>query len=859
MVILKKKKIVVVLTVLMTLTSVIVNDNAAAIDFDPFASGEKTTPSSPVNAPDEGPVIPQIQLSNNDISMALQIISDATGWSIFPTAEVSKAKVSLWAKDITAKQFLDTVVTLAGFIYHRQDNVITVMTYDEYMQYHGLAKKVITLEYAGADSIATVIKPFLTKLGKSVVHKETNTIVLYEADANLEFVAEIIKKLDTPSENIAVEVINLKYADCESAAKILQDIFGSQKKTAKNKSAGTAESATATKSENTEQAENSGTENALIPCEQAEIYAVSHANQLVIVGTKANIQRVKDIVAMIDIYGDNMVLEVIRLEYTDAEILAETFQKMFSNNQSKDKNKNIQKENILPERSDRQKSEPQVESEAVPLSPQAYAEVYSIGRTNQLIIKASRCVVEELKTLIEKLDTFVEPTTKNYHFTYVDAAEIYKGLERTLDISDRDSGQNRQGSNRSSRGGITLVEKTNSILLTGPPSVHRIMASIIETVDVPGMYELGMIRVYKIENADVDEIAKTIQELIESKDTQKDKTGEPKFGQSASAVPATSPAAMGETEEFVPRIEAKVSVNKSTNSVVVQATTRQHRELEKLIKELDKRRKQVLIKVMIIEITTNDDLDLGIELNHSGTDGMAFTSFGLSSIDPVTGAREIIVGPGGTAAVLRPDKIQAILKALQSNANIRIESAPQILVNDNAAGTIVSIAEEPTTQTNQGQTTTTTSFAGFVEAGTQFAIVPHISENDYLRVEYKITLNSFGKKGDPALPPARNTSNIQSEATVPNGSTIVVGGLQTSNESQSIDKVPLLGDIPLAGLLFRNTVTRKQYLTTYLFITTTIMKNEDFTDLKDVSRKALEEVEENGSNQKPDTRAAGLE
>ena len=170
-------------------------------------------------------------------------------------------------------------------------------------------------------------------------------------------------------------------------------------------------------------------------------------------------------------------------------------------------------------------------------------------------------------------------------------------------------------------------------------------------------------------------------------------------------------------------------------------------------------------------------------------------------------------------------------------------------MNDNAVGTILSIAEEPTRQTHQGETTTTTSFGEYVTAGTQFFVTPHISESDYLRVEYQIMLNSFGEQADPELPPSRNTSTIQSEATVPSGSTIVVGGIQASSESESVDKVPLLGDIPLFGLLFRNTIIRKQYITTYLFLTTTIVKSEDFSDLKDISEKALDEVREEDDGQ----------
>ena len=116
------------------------------------------------------------------------------------------------------------------------------------------------------------------------------------------------------------------------------------------------------------------------------------------------------------------------------------------------------------------------------------------------------------------------------------------------------------------------------------------------------------------------------------------------------------------------------------------------------------------------------------------------------------------------------------------------------------------------------------------------------------------TLNAFGEKADPVIPPARSTSQITSEATVPNGHTIIVGGLQSSNLSESVDKVPLLGDIPILGLAFRNTISRKQYITTYLFITTTIMKSEDFADLKQISDHALMESSKSGtSSHVPDT------
>ncbi len=751
------RNIALLVLVILAAASVVIAGNDTTVDFDPFGSGPSGEQSESQYTTDTSPIISQLQLNNSDISEVFQIIRDKTGWSIFPSAEVSRAKISLMSSDITAQQLLDMVVILAGFTYHREGDIISVMTYDEYIQNFGLAKEVVTLINANADSVAVVIKPFLSKLGKCVVHKETNKLVVFESGANLRTIVDVIQELDVPVEaQTVIKVVELQFMDAQELAAVLQNVFTQE-----------------------------------------------------------------------------------QFEYNP------TINRRPNNSM-------VQPETRI--------TEPETIQDIPLMTPKSQVGIYAIARTNQLIIKAQKTDMEELLKLVEELDTYTEPTTRSYQFVYVDASEVYNGLEELLNIPSRTGrygGTARQSRSEGGRpGGVTLVTKTNSILLTAPPSVHRIMDSIVKSVDMPGMYEAGMIRSYRIQNANVDEIAGAIRELVESRGRTDREPGEPQYERAPDELsPEPDMSGLEQTEEYVPQVEARVTVSKSTNSVIILATARQHRELEKLIAELDVRRKQVLIKAMIIEVTTTDDMDFGIELDFFDGGFLSFTSFGLSTIDPDTGIRDIVVSPGGTAAVIKPNKVQAILNALQGNDNVRIESTPQVLVNDNAVGTIQSIAEQPTRQTNQGETTTTTSFGEYVTAGTQFFVTPHISDSDYLHVQYQIMLNSFGEQADPELPPARNTSTIQSEATVPDGSTIIVGGIQSSSKSESVDKVPILGDIPLFGLLFRNTTIRKQYVTTYLFITTTIIKSEDFSDLQDASEEAMEKVREEDRNRTNDAQA----
>ncbi len=732
-----------------------------AVDFDPFAGQTTTSTSAKSLNTDKGPTIPQVQFINNDMAMAFQIISDATGWSIFPTAGASKEKISLWAKDISALDLLDTVVSMSGLIYHRDGNIITVMTYDEYMEHHGLDRKVITPRYAEAEALSAVIKPFFTKLGKCVVHKETNSLVLYDSEANLRLTTKIIESLDCPSNDSVIEIVDLQYADSEMLATTLKDVF-SPKQTKEN-----AASTRHTQSSATGAPKNptAGTP--------------EHSRML------------------------------------------DTFHRPI--------------------------------------------EFFPIGRTNQLVVKCRKSDIRHIKDVVTRLDTYMESTTKSYHFLYVDAAEVYKGLEQVLNISDRKYTQSAAKSGGVSKG-LSLLEKSNSIVLTAPPSAHRIMTSIKESVDAPAPFEASVIRIYKLENADVTEVADVIRQLIEGAGKQDPAMAQAQFSslnmdraiiKPPEPAPGILPAApampprlqdVGTTGEILNKLDAKVSVSKSTNSIVVQATAREQRELERIIQELDKRRRQVLIKAMIVEVTTTDSLKLGVELGNANGHHIEFSSFGLSTIDPKTGERTIVVSPGGTAAYFDTQDLTAIIQALKSDGNVKVSSEPQILVNDNSVGTIQSVAEEPITQVNASQTVATTSFAGFVEAGTQFKITPHISQKDYLRVEYEIILNTFGTRSpDPSIPPPRSTSSIKSEATVPDTHTIVVGGLQTVEEGESFDKVPIVGDIPLIGLAFRKQTTIKRYKTSYLFITPCIMKDPSFKDLKCASEQAqthMADVEE---------------
>ena len=210
---------------------------------------------------------------------------------------------------------------------------------------------------------------------------------------------------------------------------------------------------------------------------------------------------------------------------------------------------------------------------------------------------------------------------------------------------------------------------------------------------------------------------------------------------------------------------------------------------------------QVMIECRVVVIDTSDNYSVGVELSGGDRDGIErflnFTSFGLSTVDPLTGALALVPGAGFNSSLISPEDGDAVLRALATHSRARVLSVPRILVDDNSTGALASVSEVPFTSVNASNTVATTSFAGFAEAGTNIEVTPRISENDHLSLDYVITVNSFTGTGGDGVPPPRQTDEVRSTVTIPDGHTVIVGGLNRKTSSVDFSGVPLIEKIPL--------------------------------------------------------------
>jgi len=117
-------------------------------------------------------------------------------------------------------------------------------------------------------------------------------------------------------------------------------------------------------------------------------------------------------------------------------------------------------------------------------------------------------------------------------------------------------------------------------------------------------------------------------------------------------------------------------------------------------------------------------------------------------------------------------------------------------------------------------------------------VTPQITEGDQLLLDYSISISSFtGAPTSPTLPPPRQENKLQSTVSVPDGYTVVVGGLEVKNDSRTTSQVPLLGDIPLLGALFASQTKTESKARFFVFLRTSVMRSSTFNDLRFASEK----------------------
>jgi general secretion pathway protein D len=500
---------------------------------------------------------------------------------------------------------------------------------------------------------------------------------------------------------------------------------------------------------------------------------------------------------------------------------------------------------------------------------------------NALIFRGSLEEVAQVDTVIGVIDVPNNLQPKSY-FAGSAAAQIaniarQRGLGEVTTISDGttqggfDAGVTRQPPNAATLGGgqanqlvggpvMVVNESSGIIIYYGTPSQQEQLDALVSQLDTKA--EKIIIGVYKLKNSDAEDVASVIQNLISSTTPVGTGTllpggGQPqgrfnrgqqqgRFGQNNPQQPGTprNPSGGGGSDLSLDS-NGFVIADKANNQILVKAPTGQQPEFARLIDKLDLRRPQVYIEAKIVAVNWSNEMRLAFEtqlINAGGAGGLINTSFGLSSFGTtgvITGPKTVSTTLGGlTGAVVKADMVPIIINALQTKTNARVLSVPQILVNDNEEAEITSVDTQPTSSISRvaGQADVVASGPDD-SAGTKLRVKPHISEGGYLSLKYDIELSAFTgaqtTTTSGTLPSPKQVNTIGSDAvTVPSDATVIVGGLEFDSQRLTRAQIPLLGEIPLIGLLFQDRNSNDRTTTLYVFLTPKILRDPTFADLR---------------------------
>ncbi len=396
------------------------------------------------------------------------------------------------------------------------------------------------------------------------------------------------------------------------------------------------------------------------------------------------------------------------------------------------------------------------------------------------------------------------------------------------------------------RGGpVLVVDETRGFIIHYATSAqHNALENLVEQLDAPS--EEVVIRAYKLQHAVAIDVADLLTGILQEQQIQRDDGGSllpQNQGPGNQAQPGgrTSPIDPDREQQdpgeiFVPDHPDAVFVvaDVAHNQVLVKASVRQQREVAKLVQTLDIRQAQVYLDVKIVSISDSDTFRLAIEsqLINAGGQPVVQTDFGLTTPGEggITVPRIVSPGLGGfTTAVILSDQLPFVLNAIQTVTDAKVLANPTLLVNDNADGRIEDTRQEPFTVRTIGDGGVERQSVEFADAGTIVEVTPRISSGGYLTLEYLIDFSNFiGESTGEGQPPPINRRIVNSVASLPTDSTMVLGGITVDNLVNTVIKVPFFGDIPIFGHLFRDTSRTQSDSVLYIFITPKILRDRTF-------------------------------
>ncbi|PIE43589.1 MAG: type II secretion system protein GspD [Gammaproteobacteria bacterium] len=448
-----------------------------------------------------------------------------------------------------------------------------------------------------------------------------------------------------------------------------------------------------------------------------------------------------------------------------------------------------------------------------------YGHLAGVAAANALIISDHISNIQRITKIVEELDS-----PSKYELEVIQLEEAWVGdLVKLLEqLAPNELGKKGLKA-RAKKYSVVADERSNRLILRGDQNFRNKIKKLISKLDQPAA-TAGTTKVVKLQHADAKDLAELLKGLMgDVQKESKEKKG------------------AGKTKT----LPASIYADEGLNALVIRAEPSIMREVELVIAQLDIRRAQVLIEAAIVEVSDEANDGFGVQWALADQGGLipgALTNFGnvgVSASDVLSAiTTDSLTTPakgGGAVGFGDIDKggisWGGLIQALSTNTDTNLLSTPSVITMDNQESRIVVGQNVPfitgeTTNTKDGLSNPFTTISR-EDVGVKLTVTPSVSEGDTVRLEIDQEISSVDDSVESASDIVTNTREIKTAVLADDKEIIVLGGLIADDVRSTVSKVPVLGDIPYLGELFRSTEVKKSKRNLIVFLRPTILRNKD--------------------------------
>lgn len=469
-----------------------------------------------------------------------------------------------------------------------------------------------------------------------------------------------------------------------------------------------------------------------------------------------------------------------------------------------------------------------------PLVPQ-HSHLAAYSPSNAIVLTDTAPNIERIRRIIQKIDLSALPETEVIILKYANADEMVTTLSKLTQKSAQEGPS-------TTRFQMVADKRNNAVILTGEDVQRRRIKELLQTLDRPNS-QSGNVRVVYLEYADAKNMAQILSKVVQNLD---------KVG------PANQSSGSSRTSSRRNNSGATVEADEDTNALLITANGDELQALLAVIDRLDVRRAQVLVEAIIVELSLTNDEALGVEWLFTNSDsgvvggstsgsstlgrnsGLATGILGEDLSDTeraqgllgsILGTQGQILGVGGTTD---GDAFLAVLNALNDSSKANILSTPSIMTMDNNEAKL-SIGQNVPFST--GSFSSTGNTGGGIsspfttiqreDVGISLTVTPQINEGDKIILKIEQEVSSIN--GNPSVDAQdiiTNQRKFETQLIAADGEVVVLGGLIEDNVQDSVRKVPLLGDIPILGNLFKVQGTNRSRSNLMVFLRAKVVRDD---------------------------------